>query len=558
VFLILDETTRQPVESPAAKVQRLGTVAGLANHTILVRRDGTETSIDDSGAPIFDESGKLTGIVLVFRDVRDRRIAERERNAVADQLSLVMDATTDGVLCLDRSWKIIYRNPRAQEILQTTGELTGRQFWDAFPEAEFEGSPYVEHYSRAMDKGIPGRFEAFYPGPLQAWFSVVVQPADYGIVIFFRDVTHQRKEAEALRDREARLNAIYSTNLEYIGLLTPDGTLVDCNSASLDFAGARRADVVGKPFPGTSWFSATPGAPELVHRAIACANSGETFRSELSLIRPNGDTLLFDFSLTPVRDAEGAVVFLVPEARDITEAKRTQAALLQSEKLAAVGRLASSIAHEINNPLESVMNLIYLARNAPPADGERYLDIADQEIRRVSIIANQTLRFHKQASKPQAATSADLFSTVMSIYEGRLRNARVRVEKRFRTDEPVICFQGDVRQVLNNLVANALEAMPLGGRLLIRSRKGRDWKTERPGLLLTIADNGAGIQPSVQQHIFDAFFTTKGTAGNGLGLWVCQEIVDRHHGKLRVRSTQRPGRNGTTFTFFLPFDPSCE
>jgi PAS domain S-box-containing protein len=558
VFLILDETTRQPVESPAAKVQRLGTVVGLSNHTILVRRDGTETSIDDSGAPVFDENGKLSGIVLVFRDVHDRRIAERERSAVANQLSLVMDATTDGVLCLDRSWKIIYRNPRAQEILQTTGELTGRQFWEAFPEAAFEGSPYVEHYSRAMDKGIPSRFEAFYPGPLQAWFSVVVQPADYGIVIFFHDVTHQREEAEALRDREARLNAIYSTSLEYMGLLTPDGTLVDCNSASLDFAGATRADVVGKPFAATSWFSATPGAPELVRRAIACANAGETFRSELSLIRPNGETLRFDFSLTPVRDAEGAVVFLVPEARDITEAKRTEAALLQSEKLAAVGRLASSIAHEINNPLESVMNLIYLARHAPPADGERYLDTADQEIRRVSIIANQTLRFHKQASKPQAATSADLFSTVMSIYEGRLRNARVRVEKRFRTDEPVICFQGDVRQVLNNLVANALEAMPFGGRLLIRSRKGRDWKTEEPGLLLTIADNGAGIQHAVRQHIFDAFFTTKGTAGNGLGLWVCKEIVDRHHGKLRVRSTQRPGRNGTTFTFFLPFDPSCE
>jgi signal transduction histidine kinase len=100
--------------------------------------------------------------------------------------------------------------------------------------------------------------------------------------------------------------------------------------------------------------------------------------------------------------------------------------------------------------------------------------------------------------------------------------------------------------------------MPFGGRLLIRSRKGRDWKTKKPGLVLTIADNGAGIPPAVRKHIFDAFFTTKGTAGNGLGLWVSQEIVDRHHGKLRVRSTQRAGRNGTTFTFFLPFDPACE
>jgi signal transduction histidine kinase len=223
-----------------------------------------------------------------------------------------------------------------------------------------------------------------------------------------------------------------------------------------------------------------------------------------------------------------------------------------------VGRLASSIAHEINNPLESVMNLLYLARNASPAETQSFLDLADQEIQRVSIIANQTLRFHKQASKPQPTTSADLFATVMSIYVGRLRNAHIQVEKKFRTDESVICFQGDVRQVLNNLVGNAIEAMPFGGRLLIRSRKGHDWRTGRPGLVLTIADNGTGISPAVQRHIFDAFFTTKGTAGNGLGLWVSQEIVDRHHGRLRVRSSRRPGRSGTTFTLFLPLEPACE
>src|SRR5581483_2790712 len=119
------------------------------------------------------------------------------------------------------------------------------------------------------------------------------------------------------------------------------------------------------------------------------------------------------------------------------------------------------------------------------------------------------------------------------IYEGRLRNAHVQVEQKFRTDEPVVCFQGDVRQVLNNLVSNALEAMPLGGRLLIRSRKGRNWKTGQPGVVLTIADTGAGMSPDVQNHIFEAFYTTKGTAGNGLGLWVCQQIVERHHGVLR-------------------------
>jgi PAS domain S-box-containing protein len=554
VFHIVDESTRELVESPADRVRRLGTVAGFANHTILIRRDGTEISIDDSGAPIFDDNGSLTGIVLVFRDIQARRVAERERTEIADQLALILEATTDGVVSVDHDWRVIYRNSRARSILQASGEFLGRDLWETFPGTVYEGSPYVKFYHGAMDDRVPGRFEAYYPEPFNAWFAIQAQPSQHGIVIFFRDITQQRAEAQALRESEARLNAMYSTSLEYIGLLTADGIMVDCNRASLEFAGNTRADVVGKHFAETPWFAGTPGAPALVRQAITRANSGESFRSELALIRPSGEPIFFDFSLTPIRDSEGAVLFLVPEGRDITEVKRTESALLKSEKLAAVGRLASSIAHEINNPLESVMNLIYLARHAEQPEAEKFLDIADQEIRRVSIIANQTLRFHKQASKPQAATSADLFSTVMSIYEGRLRNARVNVEKRFRADRSVTCFQGDIRQVLNNLVANALEAMPFGGRLLIRSRKGRNWKTGNEGLILTIADNGTGIDPAAQGSIFDAFFTTKGTAGNGLGLWVCQEIVDRHRGAIRVRSTQRNGRSGTAFTLFLPFE----
>jgi len=558
VFRIVNEYTGEPLENPAEQIRRLETTVGLSTHPVLIRRDGSRTAIDNSGSPIFDDHGGLVGAVLVFRDIDERRTAERERSELSNQLSLVLDATTDGVLSVDRNWKMVYRNQRAQEMLQASGELTGRPFWDTFPEAIFEGSPFVKHYYRAMDNRIASKFEAFYPQPHNSWFSVDVQPADHGIVIFFRDVTAQHMEAESQREREARLKAIYSTSLEYIGLITPDGIVMDCNRASLEFANNKREDVVGRHFADTPWFAGTLGGPDMAREAVRIARGGETFRREIALTRPNGDTLIFDFSLTPVRDDAGQVVLLVPEGRDITELKRAESALMKSEKLAAVGRLASSIAHEINNPLESVMNLIYLARHGDPESAGGYLELADQEIRRVSIIANQTLRFHKQASNPQAATSTDLFSTVMSIYEGRLRNAHVQVEKKFRTDEPVVCFQGDVRQVLNNLVSNALEAMPFGGRLLIRSRVGRNWKTGQRGLVLTIADNGSGMSADTRKHIFEAFYTTKGTAGNGLGLWVCQEIVARHHGTLQLRSCQREGRNGTAFALFLPFQDSEE
>jgi PAS domain S-box-containing protein len=553
VFHLVDEESGDSIENSAEKVKSLGSAVSPDKCPVLVRRSGSQIVIDESASPIFDDRGDLTGSVLVFRDITERRAAERDRADLARQLSLVLDATTDGVLSIDRNWRMVYRNRRAQQMLRASGELTGRLFWETFPEAVFEGSPFIDHYYRAMEKGIAGGFEAFYPAPHNAWYRVSVQPAEHGIVIFFRDVTEQRREAEALRENEARLKAMYSTSLEYIGLLTPDGLVLECNRASLEFGPMRRDQAVGRHFADTPWFVHTPGMSTLVRRAIAQANTGSTFRSELTLKRPNGESLMFDFSLTPVRDEAGRVIYIVPEARDITEFKRAQSALLNSEKLAAVGRLAASIAHEINNPLESVMNLIFLARHAENAEVRGFLELADQEIRRVSIIANQTLRFHKQASNPQPATSADLFSTVMRIYEGRLRNAHVQIEQKFRTEEPVVCFQGDVRQVLNNLVSNALEAMPFGGRLFIRSRKGHNWKNGEAGIVLTIADTGMGMSHDVQKRIFEAFYTTKGTAGNGLGLWVCQEIVNRHHGALHVRSSQREGRSGTVFALFLPF-----
>ncbi|HEX3373913.1 MAG TPA: ATP-binding protein, partial [Edaphobacter sp.] len=231
-------------------------------------------------------------------------------------------------------------------------------------------------------------------------------------------------------------------------------------------------------------------------------------------------------------------------------------ALMQTEKLAAVGRLASSIAHEINNPLESVTNLLYLAREtAWNPETREYLEIADRELRRVSVIANQTLRFHKQSSRPQWITSEELISSALSVYQGRLVNSSVQVEKRIRAARAVFCFEGEIRQVLSNLIINAIDAMhPHGGRLLMRSREGTDWKTGRKGLIITVADTGSGMSPDTATRIFEPFFTTKEIGGTGLGLWVSHEIVERHGGTLAVRSSPRPGRSGTVFTLFLPFE----
>ncbi len=234
--------------------------------------------------------------------------------------------------------------------------------------------------------------------------------------------------------------------------------------------------------------------------------------------------------------------------------ERAAAALMQNEKLAAVGRLASTLAHGINNPLEAVTNLLYLCkREVEDTKVQAWLHQADQELRRVAVIANQTLRFHRQATKPSTVSCLDLVSQPLDVYESRLNNARIRVEKRKRADGPIDCFEGDIRQVLGSLLANAIDAMPSGGRLLVRSRKGRAWKSGRPGLVLTVADTGTGMDTETQQRIFEAFYSTKGIGGTGLGLWMSANIMRQHEGTIRIRSSQQPGRRGTVVVLFLPF-----
>ena len=275
--------------------------------------------------------------------------------------------------------------------------------------------------------------------------------------------------------------------------------------------------------------------------------------------RKDGSAFWNELSLSPIRNREGELTHVVGIQTDVTARVEFEAALRESEKLAAVGRLASSIAHEINNPLEAVTNLLYLARTAEDS-GEtmRYLAMADKELQRVAQITSQSLRFYKQSSKPQAISAEEMIHSVMDLYESRADNSQVLIERRDRSKARVVCLESEIRQVLNNLVRNAIEAMHgRGGRLLIRSRDATDWRTGVRGVIMTIADTGSGISASTQHNLFKPFFTTKGLAGTGLGLWVSAEIITRHHGHLTMRSSQRPESSGTVFQLFLPLQASA-
>jgi signal transduction histidine kinase len=261
-----------------------------------------------------------------------------------------------------------------------------------------------------------------------------------------------------------------------------------------------------------------------------------------------------DFVYQPKREPDGSVSGIIVLGVDVTDAKRSEQLLLQSEKLNAVGRLASSIAHEINNPLASVTNLIFLAqREAVNPKTKEYLATAEIELRRVSAIANQTLQFHRQSTSPAPVTATSLIDATLPLYQSRIANARVKIERRDRARRPVTCLDGEIRQVLSNLIGNAIDAMSQKDRrLLIRSRESTDWRTGRRGVTLTIADTGSGMSANTISRIFEPFFTTKGNKGTGLGLWISREIIERHRGSLKVKSRDAAHCSGTVFTLFLP------
>ncbi|MDR3723579.1 MAG: ATP-binding protein [Terracidiphilus sp.] len=242
---------------------------------------------------------------------------------------------------------------------------------------------------------------------------------------------------------------------------------------------------------------------------------------------------------------------------DTTDRKRAEDALRKAEKLAVTGRLAASIAHEINNPLEAITNLLFLLRNfcqlKDPA--LNYVNMAEYEVRRISEITQQTLRFYRQSTLPTRICLSELLGSVLSLYHGRFNAMNIQVESGFDPEIELFCFAGEIRQVFANLVGNAIDAVPNGGRIVVRAHRSCHWSEPAlKGVRFTVADNGSGMEHDVMQHAFEAFYTTKEVTGTGLGLWISQEIVDKHNGFIHVRSCAGVGNrpSGTVFQFFIP------
>lgn len=379
--------------------------------------------------------------------------------------------------------------------------------------------------------------------PLWQLAGIVESPGDARIT---REEALEKRATESL----ALLAAIVESSDDAILSNDLNGTITSWNKGAERTFGYTAQEMLGRP---TSVL-ASPNCKEDWALVLDKIRQGRRVDHYETLRRhKDGSDVIVSLSVSPIRDFSGTIVGASKVARDITGTRRAEQALRNADKLAMAGRMAASIAHEINNPLEAITNLLFLLEHEELPDNARYyLTLAQHELTRVSHIASQTLGFFRSAPGSSATPLSEIVDSAISLNVGRLSTTNVIFEKRYDSVAPLYCNQGELRQVIVNLVANALDAMPTGGRLLIRIHRATDLVSGAPGVRLVVADTGSGMSKRTQRALFEPFYTTKGTTGTGLGLWVSNQIIARHKGRITLRSSQSPVHHGTVFSVFLP------
>jgi len=362
-----------------------------------------------------------------------------------------------------------------------------------------------------------------------------------------RDVANQTWDAVE-RARAQAAHAAVAEQLNQVLEATNDAIVCLDHRWRITYLNQRAREILAPSgeILGKDYWESLPGQPSshIEHYRVAME---ERRAGEFEAFFPEPLNLWAHVTAQPARD--GIVLFI----RNVTEQKRATAALIRAEKLAAVGRLASSIAHEINNPLAAVTNLLYLSNTGEASpEVKKYLALAEQELARVTNIATQTLRFHRQPDKPREATLSEILDSVLALFHGRIGDARVKIDTQYRTEGRITALDGDLRQVFVNLIANALDSTQPGGKITIRVREATDWVSGKFGVRVLVADTGHGMSRETRRLIFEPFFTTKGSLGTGLGLWVSAEVLRRHNSKVQVRSKEGMYQHGTVFSIYFP------
>ncbi len=468
--------------------------------------------------------------------------AFKEELSLVEIMARFTEHAPQGILLLDENWRITYANGTAMaEAHIQPQDLNQRIFWEMYPQVV--GTILEQTYRNVAVTRKRGSVKEYHYAPFDTWADVDVLPMGRGIGVYFKDVT-ARVRLQAARDQaNEQLDRVLSATTDSVMSVGRDWRILYMNQHGKASV-ANKGDILGENLWETFPEVVYDGSPFLYYHYRAM-NEGVGGSFQAYVDEPMN--AWYDSVVRPSR--EGIIIFF----RDITQQKQAEAIAIENEKLSVVAQLASSIAHQINNPLACLTNLLYIAhQRAEIPEVRQYLQIAEDELRRVCSITRQSLRLHRQLTAPQAVSPTKLLTDAVGVFDTRVRNASIVVEERYRAKRPVVCLSGDVGQLLSELIGNAMAAMGSGGTLRLRSREATEWRSGRHGTVLTVSDTGQGMDAEARSRIFEAFFTTKGIGGVGLGLWIAADIAKRVEGELRVRTSQSAGGHGTVVTLFLP------
>ncbi len=471
------------------------------------------------------------------------------------RLAAIIESSEDAIASKDLNGIITSWNKSAERLFgYTAEEIIGQPVTLIIPPELHDDEPMILGKIRAGERIEHFQTVRVHKNGRLVDVSLTVSPIkdDKGNVVgaakIVRDITRQKKHEEAA----LRLAAIVESSDDAIASKDLNGIITSWNRSAERLFGYKAEEIIGKPVT----LIIPPELHHDEHMILSKIRRGEKIEHfETIRLHKNGERIEVSLTISPVKDDNGNVVGAAKIIRNMTETNKIERALQTTEKLAAAGRMAATVAHEINNPLEAVTNLVYLAKR-DLSNNDRvagYLDLASRELDRVAHITRQTLGFYRDTSSPVRFNVAERIDDLLLLYEKRFESRRITVVKQYGKDIEITALAGEVRQALSNLVTNAIDAMPNGGTLVVKVAKSCDWSgSHLNGVRVTILDTGGGIEAKHKQSIFQPFFTTKTDVGTGLGLWITRGIVEKHHGTIRMKSRTGQDRHGTAFSIFLP------
>ena len=485
----------------------------------------------------------------------------RHKNAelhdMGNSLQNLIKSTNLPVVMLDRAMRIRRLTPTADKLLKVAPSDIGRPISDIrlnikMPDLELAIDEVLTSL-RSVKREVQDREDR--------WHSLTILPyrtlenAIDGVVLVLQDIDEIKAAAEQLKRLSEFFYAIINTIRQPLLVLDADLRVMSVNDSFLHTFKVSRVETANKflyRLGNEQWN--IPKLRMLLEQILPKGQAVVNFEVDHKFEKIGRRKMLVNARrLFQAGNNEPMILMAI---EDMTERQRAEAALIKSEKLAVSGRLAGALAHEINNPLQAVMNLMVLLQQSQKLnnDDRQYATLAEKELGRIVHLIQQSLGFYRETTSAAEVSLEEVLESMLNLYSRRIEGKQITVTKQYRLTGTIQSYPGEIRQVFSTLLVNAMEAVPQGGAIALRARNSSDWRNPAlHGVRITLVDNGNGIPPDLATHIYEPFFTTKGEQGTGLGLWTTAGIVDRLGGSIRVRSrVGHPKKSGTCFSVFLP------